>query len=214
MGVPIPCMNHILEHCIHFQMLHLEKKWQVAINSEDSTQTMIALKLDHINNGWSQWIMVCGHNMSHLYMSEAFIRIWSTYMIHHVRSRKKMQKWWEGRVCSTRGETFSNDHFETTETRSQYSSIASVLKGFEHAINKVKDSTQSFYQLISQSFSATSLWLLFALNMAATFPNRDLIYLVLIKVSSYHKMMFGKGEISVMLIPNLECHYGCVMHCF
>ena len=55
---------------------------------------------------------------------------------------KKMQEWWKGRVCSTKGETFSNDHFETTETGSQYSNSTSVLKGSEHAVNKVKDSTQ------------------------------------------------------------------------
>lgn len=90
MGVPIPCMKSYFGALYSFPNVTLrKKKWQVAIKSEDSTQTMIALKLDHINNGWSQWIMVCGHNMSHLYMSEAFIRIWSTYMIHHVRSRKK-----------------------------------------------------------------------------------------------------------------------------
>ena len=36
--------------------------------------------------------MVCGHNLNHLCMSEAFIRIWSMYMIRHVRSRKKKCK--------------------------------------------------------------------------------------------------------------------------
>lgn len=44
-------------------------------------------------------------------------------------------------VCSRRGETFSNDHFETTETGSQYSNRTSGLKCFEHPVSKVKGST-------------------------------------------------------------------------
>ena len=77
--------THVYLWRIHFDI------WQNQYNIV-KIKNKIKLKLDHINNGWSQWIMVCGHNLNHLCMSEAFIRIWSMYMIRHVRSRKKKCK--------------------------------------------------------------------------------------------------------------------------
>lgn len=41
------------------------------MKSEDSNQSMMAFKLDHINSSWSQGMGVCAQFKSHLRTSEA-----------------------------------------------------------------------------------------------------------------------------------------------
>ena len=51
--------THVYLWQIHFEI------WQNQYNIV-KIKNKIKLKLDHINNGWSQWIMVCGHNLKAL----------------------------------------------------------------------------------------------------------------------------------------------------